>query len=307
MSNASGGASLDFNVLPIAQACTLLQRVGRALALAVLAPHPLAPVTTFLARGEEQLLAPAPPRDLRRHRRATGHERYWWRLHKRPHPPELRKIGAAWRDGSVSPLVSQLHVLERIEKGYQGLTAHHLPEQFWQLAGIRAWGDLAYQQELAHACRAALCDRVLFTAAEMGVFYPRTGPVELLSPQVFWLLTAVADTCPEGALWWPSQRRCRQAAAQLQEIGEKLACTAQWASLWDQWFILELASQDSAAFANLTPQLQAAITELPIFRVLPEYKPPLPIGPNLPQAPQLASWQGTVPEWMQRYYSQERK
>lgn len=47
-------------------------------------------------------------------------------------------------------------MLEHVELEYQGLTAQHLPVQFWQMAAVQAWRNLDFQYDLALAIRVAL-------------------------------------------------------------------------------------------------------------------------------------------------------
>lgn len=294
--------ALDFNVLPLAQACDLLQRVALHLAHQVLAQQPMSPLSTLLLRGEERLLTPASRAVLRRHRKAAGLKRLWRPWAAQPLLPDLRAASRAWRHGSVSPQQCRVSILEHIELDYQGVTIEHVPAQFWQLAGIRAWRNLEFQYELAHAARSALRTRVLLTAADVRSLFPCEGAVDMFAPQTFWLLLAAADTCPSRASWRRSERRRRLAAARLQEIADPLVSTERWAGFMDQWLILELARQDWDWFGNLSPQAQCAVGALPLIRAVPSCNPCPPVATDTEQNLHLASWDEALPGWFQRLY-----
>ena len=307
MSDPAARPSLDFDVLPIARASDVLRRVGGALVADLLARRPLTPVATLLEGEDVRLMAAARAQTLHRHALAAGLKRGWWHRRQPPRPPDLRTTALAWRQGSFSPQESKVQLLERIEQGYAGIDERRLALPFWPLAAIRAWGDLAFQYEVAAAGRAVLRKRVLLSSHEMKALYTGARAAPLLSPQFFWLLLAAADTCRDGRIWRPGERRRRRAAAQLQAIADELAYTAAWAGFWEQWLLLELASQDKRWSGHLSMRLQAAVAALPIFQAFPEYKPaPVQVS-TAAEVPGLANWAGEAPGWVRRLYAQTKE
>jgi hypothetical protein len=158
-----------------------------------------------------------------------------------------------------------------------------VPFALWPLIAELAWQSPGFQYTVAATLRSHLRTRYLFTSGEL--------PVVILNPRTFWLLidllgvTRLRSRKHRKQLKSPAPLRTRlgrmvQRRAHgihwrdsMRQIARRLAALAQgqvagleWADLWDQWLIVELAGRQPELIARATTPSQRVLAALPWLR-----------------------------------------
>lgn len=299
---------IDFTTLPIEEAVVVLRNMGRHL------------LTSILDGTEPQLLDALTPENAalfvsslgftRRHgaQLYAGQSRLRrlsamaWSQLRRLLQQERRYPYADTVKQAVASKLSrrawQARVQDELEHQLELHRGYRLPPDFWALIGERAWHDTAFRRDSAELLERTLRQRVLFSAeiddsAENALHFPTM----LLSPQLFWLLFALAVAATR--LNWtyrvfPGRRRVRRMFKLLQTEGMRHGLQSGWATVWDQWVILE-----AAAF---WPNMQRPQSLTNLLRQLPlaQYRAGAMTTLNQVTEPELitrVNWHDTVPRW----------
>ncbi len=270
---------LDFTLLPIDATTTLLREIGMHLLSAILQgtePQLRKYITSdtaqllvtslgYIRRDNKQLYAGQP---WWRRWPATSWSR-WRRFLRweRRYPFEKTVHGVT--QGNLSQLAWHARVKDELQHQFDLHRGYRYAPEFWGLLGERAWADLEFQRDTAVLLENTLRQRTPFSAdltkrAPSGQTNPNF-PVMYLSPKLYWILLTMAIATTK-LNWtyriWPSRRYVRKAILLLKTMGLDQGLQPGWATMWDQWVLLEAA--ENWGTANLPESVAATLSTLPL-------------------------------------------
>ncbi len=232
--------SVDFTGLPVEEVIILLQEIGLLLLKAALQQERPQLYSFFTTDRADLLVRP--------------------RIERGADAQFEQIIQTAVRNQTPMP-IWRTQVVAQIEDQLGILTENRLPPDFWYLIGYRAWGDPHFRRTVSDLIETELRQRTLFALGEF--------PTMILSPHAFWLLIALTDIYlppepPEGKKGWlrrlwekfqrlllkgyrfrvatvlrPEKSHIVRAISVLRSEGEKHGLQTDWATVWDQWLLLE--------------------------------------------------------------------
>lgn len=293
--------------IPLPAASALLRRLGLSLVEAVARRTSPPALARLIGRNEVDLLlpfagiggaVPLTPHTLRPWLRqilwygARGLAPTWA-------PPILvgdlqRAANAALHSGANARTWGRI-ARAWIERAVGGVSPRWVAVPFWAAAGELAWGDAAFQAEVAHLLIDELRRRVIFT--------PGAPPRPLIATRTFWALIALAELGRPAP--WRLLLRRRAAVHGLRRLKSHAAVTALapgWAEVWDQWLLIEAVRLWRLDDKAVAPELRAAIAELPLHAelgqggVTPPEPPPVALA-AVGWEVQLQPWIVTLAQW----------
>lgn len=317
----------DYTALPLDAEVAMFRDLGRQLLLAVLQQDPLPPLPALLTLEQAQVNRPKLiwPSLLQRYR-VYGQQDLVADLGLILQDSFRQLRQRRWRASYQSvqqwpPRILFTRLVNRLARALGRVAPEAMPDDLLELLAASAWGDLAFQHELAGQFRTHLRQSVLFTQRDKALV--------LLSPNTFWVLLALAPNsmlfsldCFTRAYWWH-----RWAAQHLQQVAaHRILNTVDWADFWDQWIVWRAIALCPDAVVRLNPLLYNALMALPIFQwTAPPTPRPLSSNPKVAAdestdtvAPNTSSkpvggstpilstptWQAAMPGWFYLQYIQ---
>jgi len=287
--------------IPLPAASALLQRLGLSLVGAVARRIPPPALARLLARDEVSLLLPfagqggAVP--LTRYTlRPWLRQGAWYAVRGLAPawvPPALeRDLQRASRRALETD--GDAHTWRRLARGWMdyavgGVSPRWLADPFWAAAGELAWGDAAFQAEVAHLLIGELRRRVLFT--------PGSPPAPLIATRTFWALIALAEVGRPAP--WRLLLRRRAAVRGLRRLKAHAATVTLapgWAEVWDQWLLTEAMRLWQPVDRAVAPELRAALAALPLHVQLGQCAVDSSDPP--PVALAAAGWEACLEPWV---------
>lgn len=172
----------------------------------------------------------------------------------------------------------------------------HLPPALWQIAGERAWLDNAFRMELAFWVEKTFARRVLFRVAEND--QERDMRTVTFSPNTFWMLLAITCACsPIDGLRVP--KRTIEAFCRIVE-DKQLGRAPGYATLWDQWLLLEAVYWLRQKRVRIPTSIRQAVALLPLRHLDTQYT-----GPESDLA--APDWQQNIPDWFSNWFKMHRQ
>lgn len=299
-------AVIDFKVLPIVEAVSMLRSLGGYL------------LACTLAGVQPQLKDRITPEMVRLLVTSSGSlpwslGRLLHRDRRFPFPDTVEQRV----NGKLSPHVYLARVGDELEHQFERTRGYRFPRDFWALLGEYAWGDLEFQHDTAESLERELRKRTLFSADLRSdsnhEARSRHFPTMTLSTGLFWLLLTMAVSSVQFNWTYrflPSRRRNGKAFMLLQKEGLRQGLRPSWANAWDQWVLLEAVRRWKVS--QIPDPLKQAINILPLaaFRVgqAPEFamidsncapdevETPQPL-PDEPVKIALREWHEGIPGW----------
>lgn len=295
---------VDFTDLPVEEAITLLQEIGLLLLRATL-QRERPQLYNFFTTQQANLLV--------RLRIESGAHTHFGQIIKTA--VHSQTPISEWRRQVIVEIKHQLGVL----------TENRLPPDFWHLISYRAWCDPTFKRTVSDLIETELRQRTFFALGEFKTM--------ILSPHTFWLLIALTDIylpaeLPEEKKGWlrrlwekfqrlllkgyrfrvatvirPEKSHIVRAIRLLRSEGEKHGLSTSWATVWDQWILLEAWKRWQSQ--ECSQELKQTMYSLPLNKYdyqLPEFEQDSSKKPKT-EAVSIAksNWEDDVPTWFQAW------
>ena len=282
--------TFDFTELPIEEIVKLFQSIGLWLVQAVLYRQQPEIVDWFESEHADLVVS----------RIATGSY----------HVSFGKTIQGAIQ-GNVPMTIWSTQILNEIKYKLGLHPDNRIPANFWELIGERAWNDIRFGYTISHLIETELRQRTLLAIGEFDTI--------CLSPQTFWLLLVLAKPY-KASMQTPNSRgnliqrlqglfqrvflqtEREKVVKKLQQEGEIQGLTPGWATLWDQWILLEaLAQWGDEACSN---RLKQTLRNLPLMSYQPTQPDPIHLGEE--QQTSLIrisdpNWEEFMPRWFREW------
>lgn len=291
---------VDFTDLPLEEAIILLQEVGLLLLRATL-QRERPQLYDFFTADQANLL-------VRPRIESATHIHFGQTMKT---AVQSQATISEWRRQVIAQIKHQLGIF----------TENQLPPDFWHLISYRAWCDPNFKRTVSDLIETELRQRTFFALHEFQTM--------ILSPHTFWLLIALTDIYlpaepPEGKKGWlrrlwekfqrfllkgyrfrvatmirPEKSHIVRAISLLRSEGEKQGLKNHWATIWDQWILLEAWKRWQSQ--ECSQELKQTMYSLPLNKYgyqLPESEQDLSKKPKT-EAVAIAksNWEDDMPTW----------
>ena len=295
---------VDFTDLPVQEAITLLQEVGLLLLRAALQQERPQLYDFFTTIQADLLVRP---------RIESGTHIHFGQTMKTA--VHSQTPISEWRRQVIVEIEHQLGIL----------TENRLPPDFWHFISYRAWCDPNFKRTASDLIETELRQRTFFALGEFKTM--------ILSPHTFWLLIALTDIylpaeLPEEKKGWlrrlwekfqrlllkgyrfrvatvirPEKSHIVRAIRLLRSEGEKHGLSTNWATVWDQWLLLEAWKRWQSQ--ECSDELKQTMHSLPLNKKY--YQPPEgeqaaeKKAKTTPIAIAKSNWEDDEPTWFRTW------
>ncbi|MEM7132693.1 MAG: hypothetical protein AAF702_40700 [Chloroflexota bacterium] len=259
-------SGLDFTEIPLEKLANTFQNIGRDLLQEMVIENQKPDLATHFSPEDAQILVPdqkwitMPRRYLNYGGNALLND---FGLMVQMNFRELRRN--LWRTRRQDfelwwpPRTMHAFLLNRLERSIGKVSEEDIPDDILDVVAERAWGNLAFQNEMGSMLQRTLRQNELFIQGDKALI--------VLSSKTYWVLLALSKTPAMFShhFFNRDHRTLVRAIKRLHREAEKHILQTGWAGFWDQWVIWTAMSQYPGAIVDLSPSLYNALAALPIF------------------------------------------